>query len=117
MSPRFLNDEQLLAECRINISRGSGPGGQKRNKTSNAVHLRHIGTGVEATATESRSLAENRLHAIHRLRLKIAVEVREPVDLLKFEPPEWFRTIRRESRIEASHRHVYFAPAAGLILD
>ena len=117
MSPRFLNDEQLLAECKVDISRGSGPGGQKRNKTSNAVHLRHIATGVEATGTESRSLLENRLHAIHRLRLKIAADVREPVDLLKFEPPEWFRSIRRENRIEASHRHPFFAPAAGLILD
>jgi protein subunit release factor B len=76
MSPRFLNDEQLLAECRVDVSRGSGPGGQKRNKTSNAVHLRHVATGVEATGTESRSLVENRLHAIHRLRLKIAAEVR-----------------------------------------
>jgi hypothetical protein len=117
MSPRFLNDEQLLAECRVDISRGSGPGGQKRNKTSNAVHLRHVATGVEATGTESRSLVENRLHAIHRLRLKIAAEVREPVDLFKFEPPEWFLSIRREKGIQASHRHPFFAPAAGLVLD
>lgn len=117
MSPRFLTDERLLAACRVDLSRGSGPGGQKRNKTSNAVHLVHVATGVEATGTESRSLADNRLHAIRRLRLKLAADVREPVDLLHFEPPDWFLSIRRATRIEASYRHPYYAAAAGLILD
>jgi hypothetical protein len=117
MSPRFLNDDELLAHCRVDIKRGSGPGGQKRNKTSNAVHLVHVPTGIEATGRESRSLAENRLHAIHRLRLKIVAGVREPVDLPHFEPPDWLLSIRRENRIEASRRHPFYAPAAGLVLD
>ena len=63
------------------------------------------------------SLVENKLHAVHRLRLKIAAEVREPIDLLHFEPPDWFLSVRREKRIEASHRHPYFAATAGLVLD
>jgi hypothetical protein len=51
------------------------------------------------------------------LRLKIAAEVREPVDPVKFEPPDWFLTIRRQERIEVSHRHEFYTPLAGLILD
>lgn len=117
LAMRLLSDDQLLAQCRTDLYRASGPGGQKRNKTSNAVRLTHEPTGLTVTATESRSLAENKLYALRRMRLKLATDVREPVDLARFEPPEWFLSIRREKRIEASHRHPLYAAAAGLVLD
>ena len=116
-STRLLNDDALLAQCREDHYRASGPGGQKRNKTSNGVRLRHEPTGVLVTATESRSLKENRLYALRRLRLKLATELREPIDLQGFEPPDWFLSIRRGTRIEASHRHPLHAAAGGLVLD
>jgi len=72
---------------------------------------------VSVTATEARSLLENKKRAVHRLRLKLACEIREAVDLQHFEPPEWFLTIRRQNKIEASHRHPLFAAIGGLILD
>jgi protein subunit release factor B len=40
--------------------RGSGPGGQKINKTSSTVHLRHEPTGVEVRLQRERSQAANR---------------------------------------------------------
>src|SRR5262245_45186692 len=58
---RFLSDEQLLAECRLEAHRGSGPGGQKRQKTSNAIRLTHLPSGIGVVAGESRSAAENKL--------------------------------------------------------
>ena len=39
---------------------GSGPGGQKINKTSNCVQLKHIPTGIVIKCQESRSREENR---------------------------------------------------------
>ncbi len=117
MSPRFLTDDQLLAESRLDLFRGSGPGGQKRNKTSNSVRLTHVPTGVSVSATESRSLAENKLYAFRRLRLRLAADVREPVDLLHFEPPDWFLAIRRDTRVEVSHRHPHYGATVGLVLD
>jgi len=114
---RFLSDEQLLAQCRTDLYRGSGPGGQKRNKTSNAVRLTHVETKIAVTATESRSLKLNRLLAMRRLRLKLATDLREPIDLLKFEPPDWFLSIRHQRRIDVSHRHPFYAATAGLMLD
>jgi hypothetical protein len=116
-STRLLTDDALLAECREDHFRGSGPGGQKRNKTSNGVRLVHEPTGVLVTATESRSLAENRLWALRRLRVKLATDVREPVDLAGFTPPDWFVSIRRGTRLELSHRHPLYAASAGLMLD
>ncbi len=116
-SLRLLTDEALLAQCRCDIYRGSGPGGQKRNKTSNAVRLVHLPTGLSATATESRSLAENKLRVLRRLRLKLATDLREPIDLAHFEPPDWLASIRHNKRLEVSHRHHLYAAAAGLVLD
>jgi hypothetical protein len=49
--------------------------------------------------------------------VKLAADLREKVDLAHFEPPEWFLSIRRQNRIEASHRHPLYAAAAGLVLD
>ena len=43
--------------------RGSGPGGQKINKTSSCVQLKHIATGIEVKCQESRSLMVNRIQA------------------------------------------------------
>jgi hypothetical protein len=116
-STRLLSDDALLGESRWDQFRGPGPGGQKRNKTNNAVRLTHTPTGISVTAGESRSLQENKLYALRRLRLKLAADLREPVDLATFQPPDWFLSIRRDHRIEASHRHPLYAAAGGLVLD
>jgi hypothetical protein len=116
-SLRLLNDDALLAQCHWDTFRGPGPGGQKRNKTSNSVRLVHEPTKIVVTAGESRSLAENKMRALRRLRLKLTADVREPIDLAHFEPPDWFLSIRHGNRIEASFRHPLYAAAAGLVLD
>jgi hypothetical protein len=117
MSYRFLSEDQLLAQCRVEHYRGSGPGGQKRNKTSNAVRLKHEETGLIVTATEARSAKENHLFAVRRMRLKLVAEIREAIELLHFEPPDWFLSIRHEGHIDVSHRHEFYAATGGLILD
>lgn len=114
---RLSSDEALLSQCRVEVSRGSGPGGQKRNKTSNAVRLVHLPTKISVNTSEFRSLLENKKRALHRLRLKLACTIRAPLDLAHFEPPEWFLTVRRETRIQASHRHPLYCAIGGLILD
>jgi hypothetical protein len=114
---RLLSEEALLRQCRWDTFRSGGPGGQKRQKTSNGVRLVHEPTSISATATESRSLQENRLYAIRRLRLKLAIELRAAIDLTTFEPPTWFESVRRGNQIEVSHRHPLFAAVAGLVLD
>src|SRR5437762_11173219 len=63
-----LNDAQLLAQCGVDTYRASGPGGQKRNKTSSAVRIRHLPSGLIVIAEESRSQHENRARALRRLR-------------------------------------------------
>lgn len=43
--------------------RGRGNGGQKINKTSSTVRLRHLPTGIEVICQEQRSLSQNRYQA------------------------------------------------------
>ena len=40
-----LKEEILLKDCRFEAFRGPGPGGQKRNKTSNSIRLTHLPSG------------------------------------------------------------------------
>jgi hypothetical protein len=75
------SDDALIAQCDVDRYRASGPGGQHRNKTESAVRLRHRLSGATAIGEDSRSQAENKLHAVRRLRAAIALDVREPVAL------------------------------------
>ncbi len=72
-----LSDPQLLAQCEVDTYRASGPGGQKRNKTSSAVRLRHPPSGLIVIAEESRSQHENRARALRRLRQALYLKLRE----------------------------------------
>src|SRR5438874_652557 len=73
------SDDALIAQCEVDRYRASGPGGQHRNKTESAVRLRHRSSGISAIGEDSRSQAENKVHAVRRLRAAIALEVREPI--------------------------------------
>ncbi|MCH9613121.1 MAG: Peptide chain release factor 2 [Chlamydiia bacterium] len=46
---------------------GSGPGGQKVNKTASAIWIKHVPTGITARCSEDRSLDVNRYRARKRL--------------------------------------------------
>src|SRR5437016_12776725 len=71
-----LTDAQLLEQCEVDTYRASGPGGQKRNKTSSAVRLRHPPSGLIVIAEESRSQHANRARALRRLRQALYLKVR-----------------------------------------
>ena len=87
--PWELEEHKLLAQCRFEAFVGPGPGGQKRQKTNAAVRITHQSTGISAIATESRSQRENRIHAIRRIRHKLAMEIRHEIEPLNFELPAW----------------------------
>lgn len=55
--------------------RGRGPGGQKVNKTSVAVHLRHRPSGLEVKSQETRSQSLNRFYARRLLADKLESQI------------------------------------------
>src|SRR6516165_5960514 len=72
-----LTDSQLLSQCAVDTYRASGPGGQKRNKTSSAVRIRHPASGLIVIAEESRSQHENRAKALQRMRQALYLKLRD----------------------------------------
>ena len=68
-------DAVLLRDCDFIMQKGTGNGGQKINKTSSAVRLRHRPTGIAVAANEERSQAKNRHIALRKLRYEIALRV------------------------------------------
>lgn len=91
----LMSDQQLLGSCEVDLFRASGPGGQKRNKTSSAVRLRHAPTGLIVTAVESRSQHENRARAVKRLREAVALRCRSPWSQVRPHPPYFARALER----------------------
>lgn len=69
-------DDVLLRDCDLIMQKGTGNGGQKINKTSSAVRLRHRPTGIAVSANEERSQARNRHIALRKLRYEIALRIR-----------------------------------------
>jgi protein subunit release factor A len=59
------------ADLRIEFYRGSGPGGQHRNKRDIACRITHKPTGLAATAEDQRSQSTNRRLAFERLVVKL----------------------------------------------
>src|SRR5215208_2690516 len=74
--PASLPADRLLADCTVERTRRSGPGGQHRNKVETAVVITHDPTGVQTEASERRSQVANLTKATFRLRVKLALKIR-----------------------------------------
>ena len=113
-----LEDQELLAQCHVDRYRSHGPGGQKRNKTSSAVRLRHRLTGLAVKATEDRSQQVNLRRAVRRLRQAIALQVRTTLDPESYVRSEEFQTcLDRDGRLAVSRRDRRYASVISELLD
>ena len=111
-----LSDAALLSQCSVDLYRASGPGGQKRNKTSSAVRVHHEPTGLVVTAVESRSQHENRARATRRLREAIALHCRNPVRAAE-NPAYYLDALSRDASLHVSRRHTDYFLVVQHVLD
>ncbi|MFC1637398.1 peptide chain release factor family protein [Candidatus Margulisiibacteriota bacterium] len=74
--------------------RSGGPGGQKVNKTSTCVYLKHLPSGLEVKMSRERSQALNRFLAWRRL----ADKVEESIQGVKSKERKRIEKIRRQKR-------------------
>lgn len=68
----------------MDVFRSSGAGGQHINKTSSAVRLTHIPTGIVTSCQTQRSQVQNREYAMKLLVAKL-VEIKEREHLARIE--------------------------------
>jgi len=54
-------------DCEWSYTKGTGAGGQKRNKTSSAVHCTHKASGAHGYSESSRSQLDNRRDAFVKM--------------------------------------------------
>ncbi len=73
---------------------GSGSGGQKINKTSSCVYLKHVPTGIEVKCQSTRSQELNRLYA----RRELCEKLEERLFKEKSTRQKEFEKIRRQKR-------------------
>lgn len=114
--PAELPPEELLRDCRIEMRRRGGPGGQHRNKVETAVLLTHEPSGVSAEANERRSQAQNRTVAVRRLRLRLALSVRGEREHAPGPSPRWLARCR-DGRIVVSAEHEDYPALLAEALD
>jgi protein subunit release factor B len=55
------------ADCEWSYTRGTGNGGQKKNKTSSAVHCHHRPSGAHGYSEASRSQRDNKIDAFRKM--------------------------------------------------
>jgi protein subunit release factor B len=73
---------------------GSGSGGQKINKTSSCVYLKHLPTGIEIKCQRERSREMNRYYA----RRMLCERLEEKMEHIKSERQQLQEKIRRQKR-------------------
>ena len=71
-----LPDAELSQRCDLDFFKATGPGGQKRNKSSSAVRLTLRGSDLSVTDCTERSQHQNRARALRKLRMLLAFRFR-----------------------------------------
>jgi len=121
MHPAALPPDELLARCDTQRSRGSGPGGQHRNKVETAVTLTDPATGISAQASERRSQQQNRSAALKRLRVKLAIHHRTPGGLpgrsAAPPPSDLWRSRVKDKRIACNVDHADYPALLAEAMD
>lgn len=77
LSPVFnyVKSKLNMKDINIKFQRGSGPGGQHRNKTESAVKVTHIPTGEQVFIDTSRSQADNKQKALQILESRLDARI------------------------------------------
>src|ERR1041384_995646 len=99
-------DERLAAlgtgraDVEERFVRGVGPGGQKINKTSSTVWLRHLPTGVEVRCQRERSQSSNRERAWEELCGKLEARRRAAIADVERAREAARRRVRQKSQAQ-----------------
>jgi protein subunit release factor B len=95
------SDSELLRQCRVDVFRSGGKGGQHQNVTESGVRLTHLSTGIVVVSRRFRSQLANKRNALVTLR-KTLTALRKPKKRrIPTRPPHR----ARERRLSLKQRH------------
>ena len=95
------SDSELLGQCRVDVFRSGGKGGQHQNVTESGVRLTHLSTGIVVISRRFRSQLANKRKALVTLRKTLAA-LRKPK---KKRIPTRPTRRARERRLSLKQRH------------
>lgn len=91
-------------DLRIDYYRGSGKGGQNRNKRDTACRITHIPTGIVSTAEDERTQGRNRALAFRRLCARLVPMMRAAVQTTHDKKTDTIRTYHEKRNEVKDHR-------------
>ena len=118
--PAIIAPESLMRDCEVRHTKGSGPGGQHRNKVQTAVVVTHTPTSLVGSASESRSQQSNLGKAVFRLRMRLALKCRTSTasDANDVSEPSALWTSRsRSGKISVNENHADYPAVLAEALD
>lgn len=96
------------ADLKIVFCRGSGAGGQNRNKRDTACQMTHIPTGISVRAEDERTQEANKRLAFRRLAEKLIPLMKKaarlPPPTPEEQPGRWLRTYHGVRKVVVDHR-------------
>ncbi len=95
------SDSELLGQCRVDVFRSGGKGGQHQNVTESGVRLTHLSTGTVVTSRRFRSQLANKRNALVTLRKRLAALNEHEKKRIPTRPS---RRVR-ERRVSLKQRH------------
>lgn len=110
------------SDIRETFIRLAGPGGQKVNKSSTCVYLKHLPTGIEVKCQQSRSQSLNRYIARQILLKKIGNRILGKLSSEQQEREKIRRQKRKRSKraklkmLEAKRRHSDIKKTRGTVI-
>lgn len=102
---------EVARDCEVDVFRAIGPGGQGVNTTDSAVRMRHVPTGIVATARESRSQFQNRASCVRKLqeefrRRAVPPKVRHATKVPASQRRRRLKDKRMRSELKSSRRRI-----------
>jgi len=98
-----------LKDCEVIPYKGSGSGGQKKNKTSSAIQIKHLASGASAQCEEHREQSLNKKAAFKKMiqtdkfktwiRIEAARKTGELIDIEK-KVDEEMKNVKIETKSE-----------------
>lgn len=101
-----LTNEELLKECRVDVFKASGAGGQHVNVTQSAVRLTHLPTRLVVSSQKERSQFQNKQICLEKLRKKLAALNKKKIPRKKTNVPKKEKQARFKEKKHLSKKKI-----------